>query len=134
MGPIVLAWLAGLGLISYRYINQGSPPPPGDLGVGSGAYAIAAVVGMANESLGNVFAWGITAAALLATFEGKGPAAGLIQAAATQADSAGPRLAGQSNPFSSSLIDGAPSDEVNPNGAAPGATSVITGAPKLRNS
>lgn len=71
MGGIVMAWVYGMGLITWRFAKvKHSPPPPGDLAIASGAYMIAGVVGMADETLGNLLAWGLNAAATLNILSG----------------------------------------------------------------
>lgn len=66
MNGIALAWLGGMGLVTWRYIkDEHSPPAPGGLLVASGAFGVCALVGMANPTLGTLLAVGLDIAALL---------------------------------------------------------------------
>lgn len=95
MGSVLLAWLVGMGLVSWRYVKvEHSPPAPGDLLVASGAFAIAGVISMADETVGNLFAWGLDAAALLRILSGDDAIPSPLGAASAQSQSAASRLSG----------------------------------------
>lgn len=98
----MLAWLAGMGIVSWRYVKEDhSPPCPGDLAIASGAFAISGLVAMANEQLGNLLAWGLDAAALLALLDGKNPLPGGLSGLNNQTKAATGRLSGSSSGSSS---------------------------------
>jgi hypothetical protein len=73
MGPFLLAWLAGEGIIIYRSIKvQGGPPWPGQLLAGTGAFAALAVLAEAGPGARRAaltIAWGLNAAGFLALFQ-----------------------------------------------------------------
>jgi hypothetical protein len=95
MGAVMLAWLVGMGLVSWRSVKvDDSPPAPGDLLVASGAFAIAGVVGMADETVGNLLAWGLDAAALLRILDGQDAIPSPLSSLSTQSKAASSRLAG----------------------------------------
>ncbi|MHB1473070.1 MAG: hypothetical protein ACYCV4_05475 [Dermatophilaceae bacterium] len=71
---MMLAWLTGLGIVSWRWIGkEHSPPPPSELAVASGAFALCALVAEMNSTLGNTLAWGLDLAAFLRAFSGSDP-------------------------------------------------------------
>ena len=41
---VVLAWAAGLGIVTYRWAKAGAPPTPGTLALVSGFFGICAVM------------------------------------------------------------------------------------------
>ena len=73
MGPFVLAWLVGEGIISFRAVSrQGGPPWPGELLVGSGAFAILAIISEAGPNARRLslwIAWGLNIAAFLNLYQ-----------------------------------------------------------------
>lgn len=81
MGPFVMAWLVGEGIIIYRSVKvQKAPPGPGQLLIAS---AIFAMLGLLAESqaarpLALTLAWGFDAAAFLNFYR-----AGIPKTAAT---------------------------------------------------
>lgn len=44
MSGIILAWLAGESIITYRWVKAGAPPTPGALAMGSGLFVLAALL------------------------------------------------------------------------------------------
>ena len=65
---IVLAWLAGMGIITYRSIKQdGGPPAPGQLLGASGLFVLLALLAEAPNAapVAAMLAWGFDLAALL---------------------------------------------------------------------
>lgn len=69
MGAFAVAWLTGIGIISYRSFRvQGGPPWPGQLLWSSGLYVILAVIADAGPEarrLSLTLAWGFNLAAFL---------------------------------------------------------------------
>lgn len=66
MGSIVLAWMVGLGIVSYRdLVREHVPPPPRQLALASGAFMFAALVAEAAERPGALLAWGLDVAGLM---------------------------------------------------------------------
>jgi len=66
--PIVLAWLAGYGIIAYRTIHDDRRPPmPGQLLAASGVFIGCALLGEAPGAAGlaAAMAWGFDLAAFL---------------------------------------------------------------------
>lgn len=41
---LVMAWLVGEGIVSWRWFKQGAPPPPGSLAAVSGFFALLAIL------------------------------------------------------------------------------------------
>jgi len=76
MGSVVLAWLAGQGIIWYRtFRDTGGPPMPGQLLAATGLYVALAVVADNEDTrlLAQAGAWGFTAAAWLALYNKQEP-------------------------------------------------------------
>lgn len=74
---LVMMWLAGEGIVSWRWFKQGAPPPPGSLAAVSGFFALLAVLAAYPPAKGvaNGIAFGVNLAALLQVLPGsKGPA------------------------------------------------------------
>jgi hypothetical protein len=71
---VTLAWLFGEGLITWRWIKNGSPPTPGALIMSSGFFALCALLGEypPARSTATLIAVGIDIAALLQVL-GKDP-------------------------------------------------------------
>lgn len=76
----VLAWLAGMGIMSWSAVKAKRPPWPGQLLAGSGYFALLAVLAAYRpaRSAASLMAWGIDLAALLQILPGgpKGAPAG----------------------------------------------------------
>jgi hypothetical protein len=72
---IVMAWGAGLGIITYRWVKAGAPPTPGTLFMASGFFALCALLGEypPARSAATLLAVGVDIAALLQVI-GKAPA------------------------------------------------------------
>jgi len=71
MGPFILAWLVGEGIISYRAVKaQGAPPGPGQLLLTSGIFVLLGFLAESQKArpLAITLAWGFNAAALLKLF------------------------------------------------------------------
>jgi len=73
---IVLAWGAGLGIITYRWAKAGAPPTPGTLAMASGFFALCALLAEypPARSAATLLAAGVDLAAWL-QIVGKAPAA-----------------------------------------------------------
>lgn len=69
---LVLAWLAGEGLVTYRWIKAGAPPTPGTLLATSGFFALLALLHEipAARTTATLLAVGIDVAALLQVLPG----------------------------------------------------------------
>jgi hypothetical protein len=75
MGGIVLAWLVGEGIITYRAIvKDHAPPIPGDLLAATGLFALLALVGEYQPARGvaTLFAFGVDIAVLMQVLPGSG--------------------------------------------------------------
>ena len=77
MGVLVLAWLAGEGLVAWRWGKAGAPPPPGSLLAASGFFALCAALAMYQPARGvaAALAVGVDIAALLQVLPGSKPQA-----------------------------------------------------------
>lgn len=73
---IVIAWLAGEAMITYRWMKAGAPPTPGTLVMASGFFALCALLGEYRPArpAATLLAFGIDLAAYLQVV-GKAPAA-----------------------------------------------------------
>src|SRR5712691_11563302 len=69
---LVMAWLTGEGIVTWRWFKQGAPPPPGSLLAVSGFFALCAVLAMHAPARGvaTALAVGIDIAALLQVLPG----------------------------------------------------------------
>lgn len=69
---LVMMWLAGEGIVSWRWFKQGAPPPPGSLAAVSGFFALLAVLATYPPARGvaNGIAFGVNLAALLQVLPG----------------------------------------------------------------
>jgi hypothetical protein len=72
---IVVAWGAGLGIITYRWMKAGAPPTPGTLFMASGFFALCALLAEypPARTPATLLAFGIDLAAYLQVV-GKAPA------------------------------------------------------------
>jgi hypothetical protein len=72
---IALAWLAGEGIITYRWVKAGAPPTPGTLAMASGFFVLLALLGEypPARTVATLTAVGVDIAALLQVI-GKAPA------------------------------------------------------------
>lgn len=72
MGGIILAWLAGEGIITYRAVKNHQPPVPGDLLAATGLFALLALVAEYQPARGvaTLFAFGIDIAVLMQVLPG----------------------------------------------------------------
>jgi hypothetical protein len=72
---IVLAWLVGEGIITYRWMKAGAPPTPGTLAAASGFFVLCALLGEypPARTTATLLAVGVDVAALLQVL-GKAPA------------------------------------------------------------
>jgi hypothetical protein len=73
---IVIAWLAGEGIITYRWMKAGAPPTPGTLLMASGFFGLCALLGEYRPArpAATMLAFGVVLAAYLQVV-GKAPAA-----------------------------------------------------------
>lgn len=71
---LVMAWLFGEGIITYRWVKAGAPPTPGTLIVASGFFALLALLHEipAARTTATLLAVGIDVAALLEVLPGSG--------------------------------------------------------------
>lgn len=69
---LVMAWLFGEGVVTWRWLKEGAPPPPGSLLAVSGFFALLAVLAMHPPAKGvaTALAVGIDIAALLQVLPG----------------------------------------------------------------
>ena len=69
---LVLAWLAGEGIITYRWVKAGAPPTPGTLLAASGFFALLALLHEfpPARTTATLLAVGIDVAALLQVLPG----------------------------------------------------------------
>jgi hypothetical protein len=67
-----MAWLFGLGMVTWRWKKAGAPPTPGSLALASGAFALAALLGTYPPARGAaaLFAVGLDVAAVLKVLPG----------------------------------------------------------------
>jgi hypothetical protein len=72
MGGIVLAWLVGEGIVTWRWAKAGAPPTPGALLSTSGFFALLALLGQypPARSTATLIAFGVDIAALLQVLPG----------------------------------------------------------------
>jgi len=71
MGPFMLAWLVGEGIIIYRSVKaQKAPPGPGQLLLSSGVFVMLGLLAESSKArpLAIAMAWGFDAAAFLNLF------------------------------------------------------------------
>jgi len=71
MGPFLLAWIVGEGIISYRAVKrQKAPPGPGQLLLSSGVFVILGIIAEspAARPLAITLAWGFDIAAFMNLF------------------------------------------------------------------
>lgn len=76
MGPLIIAWLAGESIITYRWVKSGAPPTPGTLALGSGLFVLCALLAEYPPARvpATLLAFGVDIAAYLQVV-GKAPAA-----------------------------------------------------------
>lgn len=73
MGGIILAWLAGEGIITWRsVVKEHKPPVPGDLLAATGLFAILALAAEYQPARGvaTLFAFGVDIAVLMQVLPG----------------------------------------------------------------
>jgi hypothetical protein len=88
---IIIAWLVGEGIISYKSVKKNNRPPlPADLLAASGAFVLLGILSEFQDRLAMMLAVGLDAAALLTLFPttasgtSASPAQTPSQAASTQ--------------------------------------------------
>lgn len=73
MGPFIMAWLVGEGIIIYRSVKvHKSPPGPGQLLLSSGVFVLLALIAETGEGgnrLATTLGWGFNIAAWMNLFE-----------------------------------------------------------------
>lgn len=69
---LVMAWLVGEGIVSWRWFKQGAPPPPGSLLAVSGFFALLAIMATYQpaKAVATGIAFGVDLAALLQVLPG----------------------------------------------------------------
>ncbi len=72
MGPLVMAWLLGEGIVTWRWAKGGAPPTPGALAISSGFFALCALLAEypPARTTATLLAFGIDLAALLQILPG----------------------------------------------------------------
>ena len=73
MGPLILAWLIGEGIIVYRSVAQEHKPPvPGNLLAATALFAILAVIAESQQArpAAVLFAYGVDIAVLMQVLPG----------------------------------------------------------------
>jgi hypothetical protein len=72
MEGFILAWLAGEGIVAYRWVKAGAPPPPGALLAVSGFFALLAALASYQpaRATATIIAVGIDVAAILQVLPG----------------------------------------------------------------
>lgn len=72
MGPFILAWMVGEGIIIYRSVKKTKAPPgPGQLLVSSGLFVMLALLAEVNSArrLATTLAWGFNIAAFMKLYD-----------------------------------------------------------------
>jgi hypothetical protein len=72
MGPFILAWLVGEGIIVYRSVKvQKVPPGPGQLMFSSAVFVMLALLAESEQArpLATTLAWGFDIAAFMKVFD-----------------------------------------------------------------
>lgn len=71
---LVLAWLIGEGIVTYRWVKAGAPPTPGTLAAASGFFALLALLHEypPARTTATLLAFGVDLAALLQVLPGGG--------------------------------------------------------------
>ena len=72
MGPLVMAWLIGEGIVTWRWAKGGAPPTPGALVASSGFFVLCALLAEYQPARGvaTLLAFGVDVAALLQVLPG----------------------------------------------------------------
>lgn len=69
MNPIIVAWLIGEGIITYRAVSKNHRPPlPGELLASCGLFALLGLLHMGQPQLATTLAFGFDAAAWVNLF------------------------------------------------------------------
>ena len=67
MTGLILAWMVGEGIMTYRVVTQNHRPPlPAEILGTSGLFALLALLGEAQPQLAALLAWGFDLAAFMA--------------------------------------------------------------------
>lgn len=76
MGGILIAWLVGEGIVTYRSFKHGAPPTPGQLAAVSGFFVLLAALGQYQpaRAVATLTALGVDVAAFLQILPGTGTA------------------------------------------------------------
>lgn len=82
MGGLVLAWLVGEGIVTYRSFKHGAPPTPGQLAAVSGFFVLLAILGQypPARAVATLTAFGVDVAAFLQILPGTGQPVHLTRA------------------------------------------------------
>lgn len=89
-GGVLLAWLVGEGIITYRCVAlQHRPPLPGQLLASSGLFVVLAMLEGPQPQLARLIAWGIDIAAILNLFGTAAPNSSIGAALEGPSSSAG---------------------------------------------
>jgi hypothetical protein len=76
MGPLVMAWIVGEGIITYRSVKVSKAPPgPGQLLLSSGVFVLLAIVAESRQArpVAMLAAWGFDIAAFMNIYAIGGP-------------------------------------------------------------
>jgi hypothetical protein len=66
MGPLILAWMVGEGIISYREVTKNHRPPlPAEILASSGVFVLLGLLAQAQPKLASLLAWGFDLAAFM---------------------------------------------------------------------
>lgn len=76
MGGIVIAWLIGEGIVTWRWAKAGAPPTPGAIAASSGFFVLCALIAEypPARTFGTLLAFGVDVAALLQVLPGSAAA------------------------------------------------------------
>lgn len=70
MKSIILAWLVGEGLMTYKDVKRNKRPPfPAELLATSGLFVLLGILGESAPKLASTLAWGFDAAAFLTLWD-----------------------------------------------------------------
>jgi len=98
VGGIILAWIGGMGIITYRSVkNDHAPPLPGQMLAATGLFALLAAAAeyAPARTAATAFAFGVDIAVLMQVLPGTQPKAAAAPAPQQTAAAVGGRIATQ---------------------------------------